>query len=141
MAIQWFQPILLKRLSFNQRNTFAPQSKSHCSCMCMSIPGLPFPLKYLSILTSVLNCLFFFNQNIVDLQFFNFLLLSEFYYIYSCTKIITNAFYSISNPNLQHNPPSPNTSHLEAISFSKSVSQHLFPKEVHCVLFLDSTCK
>ena len=31
--------------------------------------------------------------------------------------------------------PSPNLSHLETISFSISVSQYLFCKEVHCVLF------
>ena len=35
--------------------------------------------------------------------------------------------------------PHPHLSPLETISFSKSVSQYLFRKEVHCVLFLDST--
>ena len=33
-----------------------------------------------------------------------------------------------------------NLSHLETVSFSESVSQYPFCK-VHCVLFLDSTCK
>ena len=70
-----------------------------------------------------------------------FLLLNEFYYIYSCIMIITTQFYSISIPNPQLIPPPPNLPHLETISFSKSVSQYLFCKEVHCVLFLDSRCK
>ena len=68
-------------------------------------------------------------------------LFSEFYYIYSCTTIITNQFYSISTPNPQSFPRPPNLSHLETVRFSKSVSQCLFCKEVHCVLFLDSTYK
>ena len=75
--------------------------------------------------------------------FFLFLFLilfNGFYCIYSCTTIITTKFYSISIPNPQCIPPTPNLSHLETISFSKSVSQYLFCK-VHCVLFLDSTCK
>ena len=50
-------------------------------------------------------------------------------------------FYSISIPNPQCIPSPSNLSHLETISLSKSVSQYLFYKEVHSVLFLDSTCK
>ena len=46
-----------------------------------------------------------------------FLLLSEFYYIYSCTTIITTWFYSISIPNPQRIPPSPSLFPLEAIFF------------------------
>ena len=70
-----------------------------------------------------------------------FLLLNEFYYIYSCTTILTTQLYSISIPNTQCIPPPSNLSHLETRSFSKSVSWYLFCKEVHCVLFLGSTCK
>ena len=73
---------------------------------------------------------------------FFFFITNGFYYIYRCTTIITTKFYSISIPNPQCIPPPPNLSHLETISFSKSMSQYLFCKEVHCVLlFLDSTCK
>ena len=68
-----------------------------------------------------------------------FLLLHEFYYIYSLTTIITVQFYSISIPNLQCTPHPSNLSLLETISFSKSVSQYLFYKEVHCVLSSDFT--
>ena len=53
---------------------------------------------------------------------FLLLLLSEFYYIYSCTVIITNQLYSISIPNPQSIPPPSNLSHLETISFSRSVT-------------------
>ena len=48
--------------------------------------------------------------------------------------IITTQFYSISIPNPQPSP-TPNLSHLETVSFSKSVSQYLLCKEVHCALF------
>ena len=68
-------------------------------------------------------------------------LLNEFYYIDSCTTIITTKFYSISILNPQCIPLPPSLSHLETINFSKSVCRYLFCKEVHCVLFLDSTCE
>ena len=55
--------------------------------------------------------------------------------------IITANFYSISTLKPQCIPHHPNLSPLETISFSKSVSQHLFCKEVHCVLFLDFPSK
>ena len=55
-------------------------------------------------------------------------------------NFIATKFYSISIPNPQH-PLTPNLSHLESLSFSKSVSQYFFCNEVHCVLCLDSTCK
>ena len=67
-------------------------------------------------------------------------LLNEFYYSYRCTTIIRTKFYGISIPNPQCIPSAPNLSHLETISFSKSVSQYLFCKEIHPVLFLDSAC-
>ena len=73
--------------------------------------------------------------------FMIFLLFNEFYYIYSCTVIITIQFYSISIPNPQHIPTPPNLSHLETKSFSLNMSQYLFCKEVHCILFLDSICQ
>ena len=60
---------------------------------------------------------------------------NEFYYIYSCIKIITTKFYSISIPSPQCIPSSLKLSHLETINFSKSEGQYLFYKEVHCVLF------
>ena len=49
--------------------------------------------------------------------------------------IITIQFCRISIPHPQGIPPPPKLSPLETISFSKSVSQYLFCKEVHCVLF------
>ena len=52
--------------------------------------------------------------------------------------IITIQFYRISNPQPQHIPPPPKLSPLETMGFSKSVSQYLFCKEVHSVLFSDS---
>ena len=57
--------------------------------------------------------------------FYGFLLKlpNEFYYIYRCTRTNTTKFYSISMPNPQCITPAPNLSHLETISFSKSVSQ------------------
>jgi len=57
------------------------------------------------------------------------------------TMIITTQFYSISIPNPQCILLPLNLSHLETISFSKYVSQYLFCREVHCVLFSDSTCQ
>ena len=44
--------------------------------------------------------------------YFFFKLLNEFYYIYSCTTIITTKFYIISIPNSQRIPPPP-----QSISF------------------------
>ena len=55
--------------------------------------------------------------------------------------IFTTEFYSISIPDPQCILPTPHLSLLETIIFSKSVSQFLFCKEVHCVLFSDSTRK
>ena len=63
------------------------------------------------------------------------------YYIYSCTMIITIQFYRISIPQPQHIPLFLKRSALETVSFSKSVSQCLFCKKVHSVLFSDSTCQ
>ena len=54
---------------------------------------------------------------------------------------ITTKFYSISIPNPQCMPLPPNMNDLGIINFSKSVSQYLFYKEVHCVHFSDPTCK
>ena len=51
--------------------------------------------------------------------------------------INTIQFYRISIPQPQHIPPSP----LEIISFSESLSQYPFCKEIHSVLFSDSTCQ
>ena len=48
-------------------------------------------------------------------------------------------FKAFPSQILSASPP-PNLSHLETITFSKSASQYLFCKEVHCVLFLDSAC-
>ena len=48
----------------------------------------------------------------------------------SCTMIITNKFYSISIPNPHHIPPNSQPVSF-GNSFSKSVSQYLFCKEVH----------
>ena len=47
------------------------------------------------------------------------------------TKKKKSEFYSISIPNPQHIPPSPKLSHLESLSFFKSVSEYLFCEEVH----------
>ena len=49
--------------------------------------------------------------------------------------IITIQFYRISIPHPWSIPPPPKLSPLETISFSKSVSQHLFCKEGQSVLF------
>ena len=49
--------------------------------------------------------------------------------------IITIQFYRISIPQPQRISPPPKLSPLETISFSKSVRQYLFCKEVHSVLF------
>ena len=53
--------------------------------------------------------------------------------------IITIRFYRISIPQPQRVPPRPELSPLGTVSSSKSVSQYLFCKEVHCVFFSDST--
>ena len=49
--------------------------------------------------------------------------------------IITIQFYRISIPQPKHILPPPKLSPPETISFSMSVSQHLFCKEVQSVLF------
>ena len=51
--------------------------------------------------------------------------------------IITIQFYRISIPHTQHVPPPLKLSPLETLSFSKSMSQYRFCKEVHCILFSD----
>ena len=63
------------------------------------------------------------------------------YYIFSCAMILTTQFYRISIPQPKHIPQIPKLSPLETISFLKSVSHYLFCKEVHSVLFTDSTCQ
>ena len=52
--------------------------------------------------------------------------------------IITIQFHRISIPQPQRIPPPPKLSPPETRSFSMSVSQHLFCKEVQSVLFSDS---
>ena len=49
--------------------------------------------------------------------------------------IITIQFHRISISQPQHIASPPERHPLETIGFSKSVSQHLFCKEVHSVLF------
>ena len=61
------------------------------------------------------------------------------YDIYSRTMIITVQFSRISIPHAQCIPPPPKLTPLETLSFSKTVSQYLVCKEVHSVLFSDST--
>ena len=68
------------------------------------------------------------------LLLFLLLLPNDFYYIYSCTTIITTQFYSISILNPQCIPPPP-TCLIWKPCFSKSVSQYLLCKEIHCVFF------
>ena len=75
------------------------------------------------------------------LFFHFFLLLKWIYHICSCIMIITIWFHRISIPQPKHIPPPPKLSPPETISFSMSVSQHLFCKEVQSVLFSDSTCQ
>ena len=65
----------------------------------------------------------------------NFFITQWIYYIYSCTMIMTIQFYMISTPQPQNIPLTLKLSPLETKSFSKSVSQYLFCKEVHFVLF------
>ena len=55
--------------------------------------------------------------------------------------IITIQFYRISIPQPKHIPPPPKLSPPENITFSMSVSQHPFCKEVQSVLFSDPTCE
>ena len=56
--------------------------------------------------------------------------------------LITTQFYSISILNPRPIPSIPsNLSPLETVSFSKSLSQYLFCKEVPCIHFLDFTYK
>ena len=70
------------------------------------------------------------------IYFYLFIFITQcIYYICSCTMIITIQFYRFSIPQPQHIPPPPKLSPLETISFSKSVSQYLFCKEVQSVLF------
>ena len=88
----------------------------------------------LCVICTVYPCCLPILYMVVCISFFK--LLNEFYYIYSCTVIITTKFYSIFIPNPQHIPCPLNLSYLETTSFSKSVSHYLFCKEVHCILFL-----
>uniref|UniRef100_A0A8D1WIU0 Uncharacterized protein n=1 Tax=Sus scrofa TaxID=9823 RepID=A0A8D1WIU0_PIG len=61
--------------------------------------------------------------------------------LHGCIMIITIQFHRISIPQPKHIPPPCKLSPPETISFSMSVSQHLFCKEVQSVLFSDSTCQ
>ena len=66
-----------------------------------------------------------------------------FFYSVNCTVIITTQFYSISIPIPQPISPCP----PQPVSFGNHKffkvceSLYQFCKEVHCVLFSDSTCK
>ena len=70
-----------------------------------------------------------------------FLLLNAFYYIYSCTTIITTKFYSISIPNPQCIPPIPQSVSFGNGKFFKGYESVSVCREVHCILFIDSTCQ
>jgi len=61
--------------------------------------------------------------------------LNEFYYISRCPTIITTKLWSSSIRNAQCIPPPPKLSHVETVSFAKSVSQDLFCQEVPSALF------
>ena len=76
-----------------------------------------------------------------DANSFFFLLLKWIYHIFSCIMIITIQFHRISIPQPRHIPPPHKLSPSETVSFSMSVSQHVFCKEVPSVLFSDSTCQ
>ena len=56
-----------------------------------------------------------------SLFFVCFLLLNEFYYIYRYTIIITTKFNSISIPNPQCIPPSPNLSQRQSLERGKNI--------------------
>ena len=123
------------RLFFNESLDLTPQNilQKTLFCKCsLQKQTLYFYLFFV----------LFINQNLFKLMkadtstHKSFFLLNEFYYIYRCTTIITTKFYSISIPN-----PQCILSHLETISFSKSVSQYLFCKDIHCVILFYSTCK
>ena len=72
-----------------------------------------------------------------------------FYFVFFTQRIYYIQLYNDHhNPTLQDfhpttpaHPPHPELSPLENINFSKSVSQYLFCKKVHCVLFSDHTCQ
>ena len=68
-------------------------------------------------------------------EILHFFITQWIYYVYSCTMIITIQFYMICIPQPKHISPPPKLSPLGTISFSKSVSQYLFCKEVQSVLF------
>jgi len=93
-----------------------------------------------NICPSAFSLFFFFLLLLLLLSSF-FLLLKWIYNICSCIMIITIWFHRIPIPQPTHIPPPPKLSPLETISFSISLSQHLFCKEVQSVLFSDSTCQ
>ena len=76
---------------------------------------------YLSAQFLLIIMSFWVPQRFIYLFIYLFLLLSEFYYNYTCTTIITTNFYSISIPNPHCIGPPPNLSHLETIGFFQSL--------------------
>ena len=83
----------------------------------------------------------FWNLIGICVCFIFFSITQWIYYIYKCTMIITIQFYRIAIPQPQQSPPAPNCFLWKPLSFSKSGSQYLLCKEVHSVLFSDSTYK
>lgn len=90
-------------------------------------------LHYSSYMVNLHNVFF-------PVNFIYILLLSEFYYIYSFTTIITTKFDVISIPNPQRIPLHPQAVSLGNLKFFK-VCELISVCKVHCVHFLDSTCK
>ena len=111
-------------------NHFSPKSWKHIFLMLF----LALQRKHHQFPYATAGSLLFF--------FSPFLKITQWiYYIYSCTMITTIQFYRIFIPHPQPIPPTPKLFPLETISFSKSVRRYLFCKEVHWVLFSDSTCQ
>ena len=73
--------------------------------------------------------------------FLIFLLLNKFITFIGVQQSSQPIFTACPSQTLSPSPQPPHLSHLETISFSKSVRQYLFCKEVHSVLFSDSTCQ
>ena len=90
--------------------------------------------------TRSLNCRV--TRELQSCSFLNFFYITQWiYYIYSCAWSPQPNFIAFPSHNPSASPHPPNLSPLETLSSSKSVSQYLFCKEVHSVLFLDSIYK
>ena len=139
-TFSWYVPLELKWVSCRQ-HIYGCNFCIHSTSLCLLVGAfVHLLLGYLVICIVCSYCHFFKCLNLFLWSFFLFIIqmnLTHLWLYNGHNNPISQDFH----PTTQAHPPTPELSPPETIGFSISVSQHLFCKEVHWVLFSDSTCQ